>query len=709
MTGWRSGGRTAVKWILFAVITLGWLVGCRHDTPPASLAENIASDRVKLEVTESGLYRVSLVELQAAGLAVSALDVAQLHLSQAGTAVPYHLTDEALIFYGQESTSRYTAVRPYVLEVGRAGVLMAETAVTAAASPILSAVPQSLRLEENHLYLAQTRQDESSDVWFWQTLGQESKIDLTFDLAAVSDESAVLRLHLWGTTTNLEVEPDHDFDVILNGQTLATVRWDGQAAYTSETPVPAGLLRIGPNELTLDNEAAGASFLDIMELDRVELDYMAPTTAVNDRLRLAEVDGGLALTGFSAPPLLFDLHDEAAPRLLTGWEADGDAVRLTTRPAMHVAAIGPRGYLSPTRIAPLRQGDWRSGDNQADLIILTTDELAPALADLVEARRAEGLSVALVPVAEVYDEFGFGQASPESIQAFVAYASANWQAPPPRYLFLVGDATTDYHNYQGSAPHNHIPSLLVPVVFSGETVSDSRLVDVDGDMKPDMAVGRWPVDTAAEVADLVARTLAYEAGTAINRALFAADGAEAQFATIADALQSESGITDESAVLLAGAQADEVAAAWNEGAWLTTYIGHGSVERWGKEDIFYPEAVSDLAASTPPIVLQLTCLTGLFAHPELTSLSETMLRHEKGPVLIVAATSLTLSAHQEPFALGLLQQLQSTDNSRIGDAFQAAKRALAIENNNGLREINDTFVLLGDPSARIIRPNLERE
>ena len=105
----------------------------------------------------------------------------------------------------------------------------------------------------------------------------------------------------------------------------------------------------------------------------------------------------------------------------------------------------------------------------------------------------------------------------------------------------------------------------------------------------------------------------------------------------------------------------------------------------------------------PPIVVQLTCLTGLFTQPEQTSLTELLLNHELGPVLSVAATSLTLSSNQEPFATSLIQNLNDPSVIRMGDAFQAAKLSLDIE-NSGLREISDTFALFGDPSARIIRP-----
>ncbi|HZD11131.1 MAG TPA: hypothetical protein VE553_07295, partial [Candidatus Binatia bacterium] len=59
--------------------------------------------------------------------------------------------------------------------------------------------------------------------------------------------------------------------------------------------------------------------------------------------------------------------------------------------------------------------------------------------------------------------------------------------------------------------------------------------------------------------------------------------------------------------------------------------------------------------------------------------------------------------HQEPFALALLQGLQEPSLKRIGDVLQQARQSLDVD-RTGFREINDTFVLLGDPSALVRRP-----
>ena len=691
-----------VWFIIFAIST-----ACRTNDPqptPLPISSEIDTNTIKLDVMEDGIYQVTQQQLIEAGFAIDALSADDLSLTHQATAVPYLLTDNSLIFYGQAPNGRYTPTRTYLLQSGQSGQLMTTTAVDTSAAPILDHINRTLHLEENHIYepTARTPIDNQTDVWYWAKLGQKQKLPLEFDLTAVSDGSGILTLNLLGLTQNMDVDNDHDFDLLLNGQNLGTIRWDGETSHTATLDIPAGTLQSGTNELILNNESEGASFLDIMQLNWLQLDYAAPVSLSNDeQITFNTTVGTFNLTTpNNNTPIILDITDAANPRQVTGWMPDSN---LSFPTDSLITIANPNALLSPT-LSAYRQSDWHNSNHQADLLIITTDELIPALDPLVEARQAQGLTVAIIPVGDIYDEFGDGESTPDSIQAFVAHAYENWQTPQPRYLFLVGDATTDYHDYLGLMPRNHIPSTIVPVQYGGETVSDSRLADVDGDSKPDLAVGRWPVDSVAQVEDLVKRTLAYESATAVGNTLFATDSTEPQFISIAQRLTEQSGLPADTNTILNGPQASEITSQWNDGTWLSTYIGHGSVQRWGKEDVFFPEAVADLDASTPPIVLQLTCLTGLFAHPEIESLSETMLYDKNGPVLLVAATSLTLSSHQEPFALDLLKALQNPVNTRIGDAFQIAKQNLAIENNNALREISDTFALIGDPSTQITRP-----
>lgn len=694
--------------ILFFLLLICVGTACRHEPPAPETA--VATDRLIVGISTDGVYRLTLTELQAAGLQLTTLNSDQMQLTQGDTAVPYLLQEDALLFYGRAADSRYTNTRPYLLQIGPPGELITETAVTPAALAPAATLTHTLHLQENHLYEAQALDADHTDPWFWHKISQGQTVDIPVTLPAVADAPARLRLQLWGQTHSPDVPEDHDLDVLVNGQPIETIRWDGSTHHQAILSLPPGLLRQGENQITLDNEAPGAVLLDIMLLNWLELELPIPPTAVNDALTfqaagdMAQNRFGFAVTlaNFSDPPLILDVQNPDHPTRLSGDWADG-MMTVNVAAGMQVTAVGPQGYRSPESMTLARQSNWYSPENQADLLIITTDTLAPALTPLVETRQAQGLTAAVIPVAEIYDDFGGGEASPTSIQQFVTYALTTWQDPQPRYLLLVGEATTDYRAHNTAVPVNHVPSLLVPVAYSGETVSDGRLGDVDGDGQPNLAVGRWPVDSVAEVESLVARTLAYEAGTAVATALFATDASEAGFAPMAERLWQGAGIPETAVTHLPGAMAAEVTAVWNQGAWLTTYIGHGSLALWGKENLFNLDAVNNLQTDQPAIVVQLTCLTGLFAQPGVESLAEVMLQHEQGPVLTVAATSLTLSNHQEPFAVALLQNLNDPTVQRMGDAFQQAKLSLDTS-NNGLREVSDTFVLLGDPSALIVRP-----
>lgn len=710
---WRKVGRLWPAGVALVVALAVWWGAARQKQASTPAVDAVAG--VKILVEETGFYRVTRAELEQAGVKLESLEPAQAALTFRDEAIPFVTQEDALIFYGQAPTDRYTAQRTYVFRPNQPGQSMSERIVNPSPDAQVGTIRQTLHREENFFYEQRAVDaDNPEEVWFWRKLdlaGEQARVELTFETPSLGAGSAELRLRLYGLTHDPQLDGDHDFDVYLNDQLVANVVWDGQVHYTAVLALPDGVLQAGTNRLTLDNSKPGAAFVDQMDIDWFEVDYPAPSSAVNDRLTLGGEAGPIRLDGFSRTPDLFDISqpDQPVHVLLSGDQ--GNSASLTVTPDMTLTAVGPTGYLRAAQILPLRQTTLRDTQRQADLLIVTTAELAPGLTDLVEARQAQGLTAALVDIAAINDEFGYGEATPEAIQAFVTYAYHSWTRPP-RYLFLVGEATTDPRGYlarapQNSAPlpHNLILSPLTPVEFGGETVSDARLVDVDGDQRPDLAVGRWPVDSLRDVKGLTARTLAYEAGTAAAKAVFTYDGTSAEFADFTRQLLTQAQFPEQSADILAGPSAETVSQRWNAGAWLVSYVGHGSQQLWGKDEVFSVDSVKQLDKSeAPPIVLQFTCLSGQFADPYLQSLSETLLTYPDGPVLLIAATSLTLSTQQAPFAISLLQQLEDPTVQRIGDALQAAKMSLDTT-NPGLQEISDTFGLLGDPGALVIRPN----
>jgi len=688
----------------------------------AASCENLSSDEagsssqtadstiMMVQIDADGFYSIELDQLEPAGLEINDYIRSDFHLSHAGAPVPYYLIDSALIFYGRAPDSRYSTHRTYWLQLGEPGELMDQSTLLPEDLPAISNIRRSLHFEENLLYdgaasSAFGLDGQDFEPWFWETIQVASTVEIEIELPNEPQGSAELSLGVWGVTENNLVDADHDLDIFVNGEFVAQINWDGQSYFSNTLSLPNALLQRGDNTIELDNSGGGAASIDISRLDWIELSYLAKPVADKDQLHIFDVQGKVRASGFSGRPMVFDISNKYEPIILSGWEYDSGSVTLPVSKGMDLFVVGPDGLLEPGDMEFVAESDLRSDTNQADLIILTTDDFVSPLQPLIAAREAQSLNVRLVTLDEIYENFGSGQNGPDSISDFIQYAFNNWEKPSPRYLFLVGEASFDYRMYLEGGPTNVIPAPMVPVYYSGETVSDSQLGDVDGDHKPELSVGRWPVDDPKDVEALVERTLAYENGEVSDSSIFVADGSSQEFALFNSNIINESGFKTGKISQLIGSGDEDLIQSWNQGAWLVTYTGHGSLDRWGKQGVLDNAAVAGLEFSTaPPIVLQLTCLTGYFAHPQVQSLSETLLLEENGPVLVIAATSLTLSDNQRPFGINLLRQLLDPDVVRIGDAIVRAKTDLNVSDPN-IREISDTFGLLGDPATIIVRPD----
>jgi hypothetical protein len=127
---------------------------------------------------------------------------------------------------------------------------------------------------------------------------------------------------------------------------------------------------------------------------------------------------------------------------------------------------------------------------------------------------------------------------------------------------------------------------------------------------------------------LVAKTLAYEQKRPLANGaarLAIADGQEASFRGDAQSfLDHLPGYHH--AVSPKPARRNQQVKRYGMRARLIVYFGHGSLNQWGKDRIFTAMDVPSLAnGNRLPIVVNMTCLTGLFTHPKVTSLTETLL------------------------------------------------------------------------------------
>lgn len=684
------------------LLALGVLTACQSEpeakvgtTPP----DAVSAGTVKINIEETGLYRVPAAELVEAGVPADQLRQEALALFLGNEVTPIWIRGSSLFFYGQAPTGRYSTQTAYVLrwsQAGQEGLSMRSERLPHAIRPAAAAVRQIRRVEQNRLYISQAA-SSVAEPWFWQRLAPGPGVQLPFALPyAVADEGEI-RMALWGLTSDSTASPDHRVEVGLNGRSLGVVEWDGESAVTATLVVSAGVLREGENHLMASVPADSADHVDLSYLDWFEVGYQGTAQLRDGMLTLPDVSGDLSIENAA---LIFDVTDPSDPVFLSAPESAGGLEFHLDSPRSLVA-LSADGGLLPDSIIAHRSTDLTAASLGADYVIIAPEALIPALGPLVAARNGGGLTAEVFALEDIYDRFSAGAETPLALRAFLQHASAEWPLPHPRYLLLVGDATYDFHDYLGLSPQLELPPMLAPASHSGETVSDSRLVDLDEDGSPDLAVGRWPVSTSEMVTALIDRTLTYESAVERqSRSIFAVDDTDDSFVRLSDRLVQVAAL-DASALTLSGVPAAELMDAWNQGAWLINYVGHGSLTVWGRTELLSPMALEKLDGShRPPIVVHLTCLTGYFAHPTQSCLAEELLWHRNGPVAQIAATSLTLSAHQEPFAVALIESLADPSVSTVGDALLLAQQTPGID-----QEVIDTFVLLGDPALHIARPD----
>ncbi len=668
---------------------------------------------LNVPVENNGIYAISPADVETqSDLLVGDWKQQNVALTLNGEPVPFLIQDNHLIFFGVEPDTVYQREQVYQLRFGTAAenlTLQFPTldAAPAGDDPAQETVTRIKTYEQDERYVSVARDPDWPDTWFWDQIHVSDYFEFEADLPHVADGSLILSSHLFGVSHDYKTENDHDLDVVINEKPVSQILFDGNQHVVIELSLPADSVETGVNLIRFDNRPEGNAFIDISEVDWVELAYASDPVAEDDAIHFRMEPGTVELKQLSADAVLFALDQSQRPILLQNSLVERSSTTFTLNSAAEIFAAGSGGWQKPSQITlSSATNEQALSQQQADLIIITSPDFTAELDPLVEARQKQGLAVHVATTDRIYDQYGYGQPSPTAIQTFLADAHENWPKPAPRYLLLAGGTTYDFRNNQTTTEQNRIPSMMVPVEHSGETVSDTQLADVDGDQQADFAVGRWPVSTVTEIASLVARTLAYEQSAAADSLLFTADGSSGEFSFTSDRLIEVSNLAAYEPSRAYGASWEEVTDLWNGGNWIVTYVGHGSVDLWGSDEVLSNERVPGLtnpADIAPPIVLQFTCLSGFFAHPSQPSISQEMLLNENGPVITVSASSLTYSSSQEPFAEEILTGLTNPAFERIGDVVEHARQNLDLTNPS-VKEVYDTFNLLGDPSALIVRP-----
>jgi hypothetical protein len=473
--------------------------------------------------------------------------------------------------------------------------------------------------------------------------------------------------------------------------------------------IPVSQLQNGANTIKFVLPGGG----DVSIVDYVRLTYphlfRADAGALRFKLRGSN---SVTVDGFAAPSVkLIDYTDPlnvSITRPASEPSASGYAI---TVPASDPPAKAPRllyaiaeGQFDQAASLTLNQpSSLNAGANAADFLIIAHQNFSAGLEPLRLARQNQGLAAKLVDVADVYDEFGFGEHGPQAIKSFLAHAATHW-VTAPRYVVFAGDASLDPRNYQNAGNFDFVPTKLVDATYN-ETASDDWLADFDDDGIADIPVGRLPVRNAAEASLVVSKIINFTPVNVPQAALLIADDPGTAF-------DFETGNDNVAALLPASmtvqrvnvrtepsnAQATtDIINGINQGKAIVNYSGHGNVDVWTGASIFTTNNATGLTNGNKlSFVVVMDCLNGYFQDPTLLSLAEAFVKAPNGgAVAAFASSGLTTTFGQRQMELQLYTTLYGAQPIALGDAIKIAKSA------SSDIDVKRTWIFFGDPSLKI--------
>jgi hypothetical protein len=671
---------------------------------PANLNQNVqwqlaASDAVKLVVSRAGVVRVPAESLFAAGVPVGT-PAASLQLFRSGEPVPRTVVvadgatlraGDSVEFYGYGMDNRYSGSAVYWLSAGR-GTGVDFTAASSAAQPTSPATYlASVEIRERLTWFGAAQNGDAEKFFGPAVYTQARQRTLPVDALDVSASGARLEVALQGI-----VPVPHSVALSVNGLAVGSVDFDGVTPGVASISLPPGLLVPGDNVVGLVAPGAG----DVSLEQYVRLVYPRLTMRGTGALDFTLAAGGSArLDGFDAARTrVLDITNPDSPFLVAVQDASGaPAVLATGSGTRHLIAYQPEDVTAPTSIRRNNASNWHAATG-ADLVVVGPSALFDAIRPLVDRRQSEGLTVALVDIEDVQDEFASGEKSVDALRSFLARALTAWQRPP-RYVLLLGKATYDPRDYLGLGG-DLVPSAAVQTVET-EAVSDSWFLGLAPSST--LSVGRLPVQTVAETQAVVAKILGRREVTARSPWLLASDKVDrSDFPEMTADLRAAFPQTP-ATVLVRGTDTDDVvhqrfldAARASPG--LVTFTGHGAELFWTEADppIYAIEDVAALAGSDTSLWMDVTCWTGFFQDPRRQSLAvATLLTPSGGSWGTWAGTGATSPSDHPVLAQALVKALL-VDGKTLGEA---TRDALAATSDP---EVQSTFVLLGDPSSRAV-------
>ncbi len=733
---------------------------------------NFNSTYVKLGVANDALFRIYKSDLTNLGVDVTGINPKTFQLFLYGKEIPIFVKNEDsgvfsdsdyIEFFGtrnyptisyrtintpdqnyNEYLNRYTDTSIYFLTWGNQNGIRSSIDSTFI-TPISDTLKYCTQLvhNEKNIMVQNLYDDEVENqspgwmrnrswYWTWLFVGQTS---YSFQVPNLyPNEPANFYFKLVSAGSNLSTN-SHNITLSVNKATLDSEVVNRYQQVLLHGTVNSNNLLSGTNQLSVRNYDNGTS-PNYLAIDWYDIEYPAYLIMQNDSLYFKVSDDVtrkvrvIQINNVSDTDLIIYKVKPGFIRKLNFIILSGKLFFTDTIGAGDTyEIISPSKIQRPVYYYKKQFVDLRNSNNQADYIAITHPDFLQAASNYVQKISSMySVNAKLINVQDIYDEFGYGFPTPESIKLFIESAFQYWQSPKPSYLTIIGDADYDYKHYllinNGTiGGGNYVPSY-------GDPVSDNWYV-VWGDSSiaiPQMMVGRIPINNSSDLNYYLSkvvnnynspydefnkRYLLFSGGDATSQAEID------QLKTVNDSIITEllrpKPIAGEyshfyktinPATNFGPYTSDQVQSAISNGGVFISYIGHSGTATWDNSINETTQLENNVGKNS--LMTDFGCSTNKFAEPDIICFGERFLLSNTGQAIdYLGNSSLGFTTTATTVPILFYRSLLLDTLHQIGAAHLNAKIQM-FDLYGGSEVFNDfsyTNSLLGDPVIEIKIPN----
>ncbi len=372
--------------------------------------------------------------------------------------------------------------------------------------------------------------------------------------------------------------------------------------------------------------------------------------------------------------------------------------------------------------------------SNVDLLIITAPSFINQALELKNHKTTQGIATKVVLTNQIFNEFSNGRKDVTALRDFAKHLYNNAGL---KHVLLFGKGTYDYKNL-GKKNNSFVPiyesrNSLSPLYTYGsddylgflEEDEGEWVENSQGDHTLDIGVGRLPVKSNKDATAVVEKIIKYHSKSTIGNwrkhIYFVAENGDfnihqrdaERLSTLIDTTYSS---FDPQKIYIdaypikalpSGTRAplvnEAILKAFDDGALIINYTGHGSENQWAKSIVFNKEMIAGLDNDTfYPLIVTATCAFGRHDDANQISAGEHLvIKPNAGAIGLITTSRPVFASSNYILNLAFYSSVLATNNGlykTLGEIFGETK-------NNSLSGPNNrNFSLLADPSLRLAYP-----